>query len=246
MNIQSAEFIDASRMNVKVISDEGELILQRGSKQWDQLLDDGWDEEKIIDATANSRRQQAKVWFDRIDQLARQDVKYYQHVDKLRKELEAFEEDTIEYMQYHTQSILQDIDAVREQHLKDTYETIEETYSEINEVNRQYHDMYYKAEEEKRRLEEILLYNHALEKKLTDKALEQANLKIVEASQSIEAVSLKNDEQLLTNILQFINKYNSNPKMIDRIKQLAKSSPKYDEQLEDCDNILDILKALNG
>lgn len=255
-NVQTAVWTNDQQENVKVtFTDGNKFTLQKGSNQWTSLIDAGWTEEKIIQSTADYKRANAGQFFQHIDQLARQHVGYEYQVQKLRDELDNFYRDNDVYREEYMRRFFEDIDtqykaqsdeldAFYDQNEQYKEEYTARMYDQIQELDKEYHDFYYKREEEQKELERTILYNFSTEDILTKQAVEKAAAEVKKASKSIESVSLKNDESLLSNIVMFLNKYNDDPSMITKLKDMASHSGK-DVDFSEMKSIMEILTALN-
>lgn len=251
-NVQSAVWTNDQQENVKVtFTDGNKFTLQKGSNQWTSLIDAGWTEEKIIQSTAEYKRSNAGQFFNHIDQLARADVGYEYQVQKLRDELDDFFQDNDVYREEYFRRFFQEIDdhyaqgdAMKSEYAKNMFNEMDEIYEKHHQVDKDYHDLMYKTMEEKRELERTLLYNFSTEKILTEEAVKKAKATFDKNKKAIEAVSLKNDESLLSNIIMFLNKYNNDEEMISKLRDMAAYSGK-DKNFSEMKSVMEILTALN-
>lgn len=244
-NVQTAVWTNEQQENVKVFFEDGnKFTLQKGSNDWNNLISAGWTEDKLIQSTAEYKRANAGAFFNHIDRLARQNVGYEYQVQKLRDELDDFYQDNDVYKEEYMRRFFEDIDAFYNQNEQYKEEYTARMYDQIQELDKEYHDFYYKREEEKRELERTILYNFSTEDILTKQAVEKAEAEVKKASKSIESVSLKNDESLLSNIVMFLNKYNDDPSMITKLKDMASHSGK-DVDFSKMKSVMEILTALN-
>lgn len=258
-NVQSAIWTSDQQENVKVTFNDGnKFTLQKGSNQWTSLIDAGWTEEKIIQSTAEYKRSNAGQFFQHIDRLARESVGYEYQVQKLRDELDDFFQDNDVYREEYFRRFFQDIDDYYEQNnslkaeyarnmfneMDEIYDQMNEVYEKHHQVDKDYHDMLYKNMEEKRELERTILYNFSTEKILTEEAVKKAKATFDKNKKAIEAVSLKNDESLLSNIIMFLNKYNNDEEMISKLRDMAAYSGK-DKNFSEMKSVMEILTALN-